>query len=53
MSMNNTRFSKLQKLFAPVDMTAGNPGKQIVAFAIPMLIGNNESKERQFVTPFG
>ena len=39
MSMNNTRFS-LQKLFAPVDMTAGNPGKQIVAFAIPMLIGN-------------
>ncbi|MCI9107641.1 MAG: MATE family efflux transporter [Lachnospiraceae bacterium] len=38
--MNNTRFSKLQKLFAPVDMTAGNPGKQIVAFAIPMLIGN-------------
>lgn len=40
MSMNNTRFSKLQKLFAPVDMTAGNPGKQIVAFAIPMLIGN-------------
>ena len=40
MSMNNTRFSKLQKLFAPVDMTAGNPGKQIVAFAIPMLIVN-------------
>lgn len=40
MSMNNTRFSKLQKLFAPVDMTVGNPGKQIVAFAIPMLIGN-------------
>lgn len=38
--MNNTRFSKLQKLFAPVDMTVGNPGKQIVAFAIPMLIGN-------------
>ena len=40
MSMNNTRFSKLQKLFAPVDMTAGNPGKQIVAFASPRLIGN-------------
>lgn len=38
--MNNTRFSKLQKLLAPVDMTVGNPGKQIVAFAIPMLIGN-------------
>ena len=38
--MNHTRFSKLQKLFAPVDMTAGHPGKQIVAFAIPMLIGN-------------
>ena len=31
---------KLQKLFAPVDMTTGNPGKQIVAFAVPMLIGN-------------
>ena len=30
----------LQKLFAPVDMTKGSPGKQIVAFAIPMLIGN-------------
>lgn len=30
----------LKKLFAPVDMTQGAPGKQIVAFAIPMLIGN-------------
>ncbi len=30
----------LQKIFAPIDMTVGNPGKQIVAFAIPMLIGN-------------
>ena len=30
----------LQKLFAPIDMTAGTPGKQIVAFAVPMLIGN-------------
>lgn len=29
-----------QKLFAPVDMTTGNPGKRIVAFTIPMLIGN-------------
>ncbi|MCR5467942.1 MAG: MATE family efflux transporter [Lachnospiraceae bacterium] len=30
----------LKKLFAPIDMTVGNPGKQIVAFTIPMLIGN-------------
>ena len=30
----------LQKLFAPIDMTKGSPGKQIVAFAVPMLIGN-------------
>lgn len=30
----------IKKLFAPVDMTQGNPGKQIVAFTIPMLIGN-------------
>ncbi len=30
----------LQKLFVPIDMTTGTPGKQIVAFAIPMLIGN-------------
>lgn len=30
----------LQKLFAPIDMTVGSPGKQIVAFAVPMLIGN-------------
>ena len=29
-----------KKLFAPVDMTQGRPGKQIVAFTIPMLIGN-------------
>ncbi len=30
----------VQKLFAPIDMTQGRPGKQIVAFTIPMLIGN-------------
>lgn len=30
----------LKKLFAPIDMTTGNPGKRIVAFTIPMLIGN-------------
>ena len=30
----------LKKIFAPIDMTVGNPGKQIVAFAVPMLIGN-------------
>lgn len=30
----------LQKLFAPIDMTQGTPGKQIAAFAVPMLIGN-------------
>lgn len=30
----------LAQLFEPIDMTVGSPGKQIVAFAIPMLIGN-------------
>lgn len=30
----------IKKLFAPIDMTQGRPGKQIVAFTIPMLIGN-------------
>ncbi len=30
----------LQKLFEPIDMTVGSPGKQIAAFAVPMLIGN-------------
>lgn len=30
----------LRKLFAPIDMTKGSPWKQIVAFTIPMLIGN-------------
>ena len=29
-----------KKLFAPVDMTIGNPIKQIIVFAIPMIIGN-------------
>ena len=30
----------LKSLFAPVDMTEGTPWKKIVAFAVPMLIGN-------------
>lgn len=30
----------MKKLFAPVDMTTGSPGRRIVAFTIPMLIGN-------------
>ena len=30
----------IKKLFAPIDMTKGSPWKQIVAFMIPMLIGN-------------
>lgn len=30
----------LKQLFAPVDMTVGTPWKGIVAFSIPMLIGN-------------
>ncbi|MDO5409790.1 MAG: MATE family efflux transporter [Lachnospiraceae bacterium] len=30
----------LKKLFAPMDMTVGAPWKSIVAFSIPMLIGN-------------
>ena len=31
---------RLSALFAPIDMTEGRPGKTIVTFAIPMLIGN-------------
>lgn len=31
---------RLKKLFEPIDMTVGHPGRQIVAFTIPMLIGN-------------
>lgn len=31
---------KLKDLFAPTDMTVGPPWQKIVAFAIPMLIGN-------------
>lgn len=31
---------RLADWFGPVDMTEGSPGKRIVAFAIPMLIGN-------------
>ena len=30
----------LQKLFAPVDMTTGDPWKKIVLFTVPMLLGN-------------
>ena len=30
----------LHKLFAPVDMTTGEPWKKIILFTIPMLIGN-------------
>ena len=33
-------LQRLKKLFAPIDMTEGKPGRQIVAFTIPMLIGN-------------
>lgn len=38
--MNKKKKFSLQALFAPVDMLEGSPGKKIVAFAIPMLIGN-------------
>lgn len=31
---------KFRDLFKPVDMTVGDPVKQIVVFAIPMLLGN-------------
>lgn len=33
-------FEMMKKLFAPIDMTQGRPGRQIVAFTIPMLLGN-------------
>ena len=33
-------LEQMKKLFAPVDMTQGKPGKQIIAFTIPMLLGN-------------
>ena len=39
MEAQKKKFS-LQALFAPVDMLEGSPGKKIIAFAIPMLIGN-------------
>lgn len=38
--MKDKKFLGLQKLFAPIDMTVGTPGKQIVAFAVPLVIGN-------------
>ena len=31
---------KIKEIFAPVDMTQGNPIKQIILFAIPMILGN-------------
>ena len=33
-------MSIMQKLFRPVDMTRGDPVKNIIQFAIPMLLGN-------------
>ncbi len=33
-------FAKVKQLFAQVDMTEGKPWERIVAFTIPMLIGN-------------
>ena len=30
----------IKKLFSPVDMTVGNPVKQVLTFTLPMLIGN-------------
>ncbi len=33
-------MGSLKSLFAPTDMTVGPPWKKIIAFAIPMLIGN-------------
>ena len=33
-------WKKLKILFAPTDMTEGTPWKKIVAFMIPMLLGN-------------
>ena len=33
-------WNKIKKLFAPTDMTVGAPWKNIVAFMVPMLIGN-------------
>lgn len=33
-------MSKWKELFAPRDMTEGSPARRIVAFAVPMLIGN-------------
>ncbi len=33
-------LEQMKRLFAPIDMTQGRPVKQIIAFAIPMLIGN-------------
>ena len=32
----------MKELFAPSDMTVGKPWEKIVAFTIPMLIGNIE-----------
>ena len=31
---------QLKKLFGPVDMTEGKPWEKIVAFTVPLIIGN-------------
>lgn len=38
--MEKQKKFSLAALFAPTDMTEGSPGKKIIAFAVPMLIGN-------------
>lgn len=38
--MEQKKKFSLKALFAPVDMLEGSPGKKIIAFAIPMLLGN-------------
>ena len=35
-----SKNSALKKIFAPTDMTVGTPWKSILAFTLPMLIGN-------------
>ena len=38
--MYKNMFEKFKQLFAQVDMTEGKPWEKIVAFTIPMIIGN-------------
>ena len=33
-------MGKLRDFFKPIDMTVGSPARNIVMFAIPMLLGN-------------